>query len=107
MRLILCNCPRADADRLARAVIEEGLAACVNAWPVSSTYRWEGSVVVEQEVTLLLKTATDRVDALRQRLLSLHPYELPEVVVLDVDAAASHPAYLAWVSQVTHRPETS
>jgi periplasmic divalent cation tolerance protein len=106
MRLVLCNAPPSDADRLARVVVEEGLAACVNAWPVTSTYRWEGAVLAEPETTLLIKTAADRVDALRARLLALHPYTLPEVLVLDVDAAASHPAYVAWVHGSTRPPET-
>ena len=107
MRLVLCNCPPSDAERIARAVVEEGLAACVNAWPVTSTYRWEGAVLSEPETTLWIKTAADRVDALRDRLLALHPYTLPEVLVLDVDAAASHPAYLAWVHSSTRASETS
>lgn len=105
MRLVLCNCPRDVADSIARMVVEEGLAACVSAWPVMSTYRWEGQVVAEPETTLLLKTAADRVDALRVRLLEVHPYTLPEVVVIDVDPAASHPAYVAWVLAATRAPE--
>lgn len=103
MRLLLCSCPPTDADRIARLVVEERLAACVSAWPVQSVYRWDGAVQSEPEVTLCLKTAVERVDALRERLLQLHPYELPEVLVLDVDTAASHPAYVAWV-QASTRP---
>lgn len=106
MRLLLCNCPPADAARIARVVVEEGLAACVNLWPVQSTYRWDGGLVEDAETTLCLKTAADRADALRSRLVALHPYEVPEVLVLDVDAAASHPAYVAWVRASTRPPES-
>ena len=105
MRIVWCNCPAADAGAIARAVVEEGLAACVNAAQVTSTYRWEGRTVVEPETTLWIKTAADRVDALRERLLALHPYSLPEVIVVDVDVAASHPDYVAWVRSSTRVKE--
>lgn len=99
--LVYCACPDATtADRLARAVVEARLAACVNALPgVRSTYRWKGQVEQADEVLLLIKTTAARLDALTARLRELHPYELPEV--LAVEASAGLPEYLDWVAQQT------
>lgn len=97
MRIVLTNVPEGRADAIARTLVEERLAACVNAFPVTSHYRWQGVLQRDHEQTLLIKVAAARVAALRERLLALHPYELPEIVVLDVDAEQSLPAYLAWV----------
>ena len=98
MRVVLCNCPPADAERIARAVLDARVAACVNIVPgVRSLYWWEGAVCDEAEATLLIKTAAERVDALRETLCAAHPYAVPEIVVLDVDAAASLGAYVDWV----------
>lgn len=88
----------ADAERLARALVEGRLAACVNVVPgVVSTYRWKGAVERDEEQLLVVKTRADRVDALREALVTLHPYELPELVVLPVEAG--HAPYLAWVRE--------
>jgi periplasmic divalent cation tolerance protein len=88
------------ADRIARALVEEGLAACVNRVPgVVSTYRWEGETRVDAELLLLIKTTRARFEALRTRIVALHPYELPEVIAVDV--ALGHEPYLAWVAQAT------
>lgn len=99
--LVYCTCPdAATAGRLARAVVEARLAACVNALPgVRSTYRWKAQVEQADEVLLLIKTTADRLDALTARLRELHPYELPEV--LAVQASAGLPEYLDWVAQQT------
>lgn len=102
MIVVLCNAPPDQAPRLARALVEEGLAACVNLLPgVRSIYRWQGEVHDEAETTLLVKTAASRAADLRARLAELHPYEVPEIVVLPVDEAASDPRYLAWVRSCT------
>ncbi len=99
--LVYCTCPdAATADRLARAVVDARLAACVNALPgLRSTYRWNGRLEQADEVLLLIKTTGLRLDALTQRLRELHPYELPEV--LAVEASAGLPEYLQWVAQQT------
>jgi periplasmic divalent cation tolerance protein len=97
MKVVLTNVPPADSERIARALVEERLAACANWFAVRSAYRWKGQTCLDDEHTMLLKVAADRVEALRARLLELHPYELPEFVVLDVDAARSLDAYVAWV----------
>ena len=94
----LCTCPdRATGQRIAEALVAEGLAACVNVLPgVHSVYRWQGGVEHADEVLLLAKTTRARMDALQARLLELHPYELPEL--LAVEAAGGLPAYLDWVA---------
>ena len=99
--LILSTCPDADtAQRLARILVEERLAACARLLPGAvSTYRWQGRVEQATEVQLLAKTPADRRDALMARLAELHPYELPEI--LAVETAAGLPAYLDWVTAET------
>ncbi|HEV7269361.1 divalent-cation tolerance protein CutA [Pseudoxanthomonas sp.] len=99
--LILSTCPDADtAQRLARTLVEERLAACVSLLPgVVSTYRWQGDVEQATEVQPLAKTSADRRDALMARLAALHPYELPEI--LAVETAAGLPAYGDWVAAET------
>lgn len=95
--LVFCTVPTSAADRLARLLVEERLAACVQALPgLRSTYRWEGEVQQSEETLLLAKTTPDRYAALERTLAAHHPYELPEI--LAVDAAAGLPAYLRWVA---------
>ena len=95
--LCYCTCPdAAGAERLARTLVEERLAACVNRLPgVASTYRWQGQVTTDHEELLLIKTTAGRFDALKSRLLALHPYELPELIAVPVERG--HAAYLDWV----------
>lgn len=99
--VVLVTAPTSDeAARLARALVEERLAACGNVLPgMRSIYRWEGKVQEEGEALLLLKTTRARFPALRERLLALHPYEVPEVLALPVQAGAER--YLAWVGAET------
>jgi periplasmic divalent cation tolerance protein len=95
--LCYCTCPdAATGQALADALVGEGLAACVNRLPgVSSTYRWQGKLVTDSEELLLIKTTEARFAPLRERLVALHPYELPELIAVPV--AHGHPAYLEWV----------
>jgi len=92
-----CTCPDpASARHIAETLVSERLAACVSQLPgIQSTYRWQGAVTTDSEVLLLIKTTAARFEALRQRLLQLHPHELPEL--LAVAAEHGHPAYLEWV----------
>ena len=93
-----------DAERIGRALVEGGLAACVNVLPaVTSIYRWKGKLEREEERLLLIKTRADRFEALREALVALHPYEVPEVLALPV--AAGHAPYLEWLdANVGGRP---
>ena len=86
----------ADAAELARTLVEQRLAACVNIVAgVTSVYRWKDGVEQDEEQLLVIKTTTDMLDALQARLRELHPYELPEFLVIQVSGGS--PAYLGWL----------
>lgn len=95
--VVLVTAPSAEkAAEIARAVVEERLAACGNVVPgLRSIYRWEGKVHDEGEALLVLKTARDRLDALRARVIALHPYDVPEVIALPIEAGSA--PYLDWI----------
>ena len=97
-QIVLTTCPdAASAERIAQALVEEGLAACVNILPpMRSVYRWKGQVEEASEQLLLIKCSSARFPALRERLQSLHPYELPEIVAIPV--LDGLPEYLAWIT---------
>lgn len=97
--LVMCTCPdEAVAERIARALVDERLAACVNRMSnLRSTYRWEGRIEDEPEVLLLVKTSGSRYPALELRIKTLHPYEVPEIIALPIIAGS--PAYLAWLTR--------
>ena len=99
--ICLSACPDATtAERIATALVEERLAACVNILPgLRSVYRWQDQIEAADEVLLLIKTSAETYPALQARLAALHPYELPEL--LAVEAATGLPAYLEWVAEQT------
>ena len=102
--LVLSTCPdAATAERIARALVEESLAACVNVVPgVRSIYLWNGAVQDTREFLMIAKTTATRVEELRARLVDMHPYEVPEVVA--VRLADGHDAYLRWIAAATRTP---
>jgi len=97
--LVLTTVARAeDAERLAEELVGRRLAACVNVLPgVRSIYRWKGAVERDEERLLLVKTRTERFEALREAILSLHPYEVPELIAIPIEAGSA--AYLAWLDE--------
>jgi periplasmic divalent cation tolerance protein len=97
VRVAFITAPDEEAGgRIARALVEERLAACVNLVPgIRSVFRWEGSLQEDAEVLLVVKTRADRAGDLVDRVSELHPYELPEVVLLP--AVGGNPPYLDWV----------
>jgi periplasmic divalent cation tolerance protein len=99
--IVLTTVPSADSgEEIGRTLVDERLAACVNVLPaMTSIYRWKGSVQRDSECQLLIKTASSRIEALRERLGELHPYDLPEFIVVPV--AGGDPAYLAWMIEQT------
>jgi periplasmic divalent cation tolerance protein len=101
MKIVLSNISPETSESVARQLVDEGLAACVNLWPVRSVYRWEGAVHVDPEVTLLIKVSEEGVGRLVSRLEELHPYDLPEILVLGVDQDRSLDAYVQWVRDQT------
>jgi periplasmic divalent cation tolerance protein len=87
-----------DAERLARALVERRLAACVNVVPgVVSFYRWKDVVQQDEERLLVMKTRADRFPALKAAIEELHPYEVPEVLAFSVADGA--PPYLRWLDE--------
>ena len=99
--LLLTTMPDDDrADTLARTLVDERLAACVNVHgPMVSTYRWKGVVERDAERQIVIKTTRGRLAELEARLRALHPYELPEFVVLDAQASE---AYGKWANECVH-----
>lgn len=97
--IVLTTVPDGDlGDTIARTLVEERLAACVNVHPaMTSVYRWEGRVEQERERQLVIKTTRDRVAAVQARVAELHSYDLPEFLVLPV--ADGSAAYLGWVAE--------
>lgn len=91
----------AKGSELARTLVDERLAACVNVLPpMTSVYRWKGAVEAESEQQLVIKTSKSLVAALEARIRELHPYELPEFIILTAEAGA---AYAAWVGESVTR----
>lgn len=97
-QIVLTTCPdAASAERLARILVEEGLAACVNILPpMRSIYRWKGKIEDASELLLVIKSAAARFPDIRDRLRALHPYELPEIIAVPI--VDGLPAYLAWLN---------
>ena len=97
VRVVLVTAPEGEAVGLARALVAERLAACVNVVPgVRSVYRWEGEVQDDAEVLLVIKTVEARLEALVARVNAIHSYDLPEVLALP--AAGGSVPYLDWVA---------
>lgn len=96
--LVLTNAPDAAvAERIATALVEQRLVACVNILaPCRSVYRWQGAVHADAEVPLLIKTTAERYAEVEAAIRVLHPYELPEIIAVDIGQGL--PGYLAWVA---------
>ena len=99
--VVLTNLPDLGAaERLADALIEQRVAACVNILaPCRSVYRWQGAVQHDDEYPVLIKTNSDRYPDLEAAIRAAHPYELPEIVAVKVEGGL--PAYLAWITEET------
>jgi periplasmic divalent cation tolerance protein len=97
--VVLTTCPDdAVAARIARELVESGLAACVNrVGAVNSTYRWQGAIQDEPEVLLVIKTLSSRYSELEMRLKSFHPYDVPEIIAPPVTHGSAE--FLAWLGE--------
>lgn len=94
--VVLTTCPdEAQASRIARELVESGLAACVSRQAIRSTFRWQGAIQDEPEVLLIVKTLATGFRDLEMRLKSIHPYEVPEIIALPVSAGSED--YLDWL----------
>lgn len=96
--VVLCTVPDRDhAGRIATALVEERLAACVNIVPgLVSVYRWQGAVHNDDELLLLIKTSADTYPRLETRIRALHPYELPEIISVPIQTGQAD--YLQWLT---------
>jgi periplasmic divalent cation tolerance protein len=95
---------QADAQQIARALVEERLAACVQVvGPITSTYRWQGQIETSQEWQCWAKSRRGLYDEIEQAIRRLHPYEVPEILALPVLAGSA--SYLAWVDNETKKCE--
>ncbi|HLU50362.1 MAG TPA: divalent-cation tolerance protein CutA [Planctomycetota bacterium] len=103
--VLLSTCPQDAADGLARFLVEERHAACVNIIPaVRSVYRWQGAIESATESLLVIKTTAAAADALTRALVERHPYSVPEVVGFAIDSG--HAPYLDWIADETRGTET-
>jgi periplasmic divalent cation tolerance protein len=101
--VVLCTVGKPeDAEWIGREVVDRGLAACANVLPqVTSIYRWRGEVEKNEETLVLFKTTEDRFEALREAIVAMHSYEVPEVIALRVETG--HRPYLAWLEESVGR----
>lgn len=97
--VIVCTISREASGSMAQQLVGRRLAACVNVMPVQSCYRWKGEVCNDAEVLLLVKTRREMANEVVAAIRALHPYELPEIIVLPV--IAGHAPYLDWVYNET------
>lgn len=97
--VVWITAPPRDAAALARGIVEQSLAACVQQLPMQSTYRWQGQVCTDDEVLLLCKTVSHRYPDLERYILANHPYATPQILATPVQAGL--PAYLDWLKEQT------
>jgi periplasmic divalent cation tolerance protein len=103
VRVLLSTCPQGKAEELARYLVEQRLVACVNVVPqVRSFYWWEGKMEADDESLLVIKCPQEVTKTATRALVDKHPYDVPEVVALDV--TDGNPDYLAWVCASAREP---
>lgn len=95
--IVLCTAPPGGSEKIAKALVEERLAACVNVSQVRSYFHWEGKSCDETEELMIIKTATKQVERIKARIRELHIYELPEIIVVPI--AGGDERYLQWIGQ--------
>jgi periplasmic divalent cation tolerance protein len=97
--VVLITAPRGKGKEIARKLVEERLAACVNIASVESVYWWQGKIEEDNEDLLVVKTSAEKIEELVRRVKEIHPYEVPEIIALPV-AACLHD-YCKWVREET------
>ena len=104
--LVLTTCPGSiTAKKIANNLVADNLAACVQIISgVQSFFRWVGKVDQKEEYVLIIKTTADRYAALQDRIIALHPYELPEIVTVPITGGLA--GYLSWIQSCTELPPT-
>lgn len=101
--VVLCTCPdRETGARIARHLVDEHLAACVNVVPgILSIYTWEGTRHEDEEVLLVIKTRAERFQSVQETVRTLHPYELPEIIAVEIKDGLR--PYLDWITGAVTR----
>ncbi len=95
--VVLCTAPPDGARSIARSLVQERLAACVNIMPVLSYFVWKGELAEEAEKLMIIKTAASVVEPLKSRIKELHSYQVPEIIVLPIQEG--YQPYLAWIAE--------
>lgn len=95
--IVLCTAPPGGSEKIAKALVEERLAACVNVTQVRSYFYWEGRSCGETEELMIIKTAMKHVERIKAKIKELHSYELPEIIVVPI--AGGDERYLQWIGQ--------
>ncbi len=99
--IILCNTNTKDsAETIATYLVKEGLAACVNIIPkLTSIYKWQNKIEKEEEFLMLIKTKKELFNQIKEKIIILHPYEIPEIISIDITEASFD--YLKWINKNT------
>ncbi|MEW6049893.1 MAG: divalent-cation tolerance protein CutA [Candidatus Zixiibacteriota bacterium] len=103
VRIVYISIPRDEAEKMAMALVERRLAACINVVPrIHSYFWWDDAVQTDEESMLIVKTTKQKFQALMEYVIENHPYELPEIIALPLVAA--FPDYINWVKTETNKP---
>ena len=98
--IVLTTCEsRANAEAIGKSLVTQGLAACVQMFPIDSIYKWQGAIEEAQELMLFCKIKSEDYAAVEAAIRALHTYETPEIVEIAIEKGA--PAYLQWIASVT------
>lgn len=95
--MVLCTVGVEESEKIARLLVEERLAACVNVADVKSHFRWKGELCEDREALLIIKTEKSKVDMIITRIKEVHSYELPEIIAIPI--VAGYDTYLAWIGE--------
>ncbi|MGC9444261.1 MAG: divalent-cation tolerance protein CutA [Candidatus Methanospirareceae archaeon] len=95
--VLLCTASEGESEHLAKLLVEERLAACVNVTGVRSYYRWKGELCADTECLLIIKSAKSKIERIIARIKEVHSYEAPEILVLPIVAGSEQ--YLEWVER--------
>lgn len=96
MKVALCTTPKNKSEQLAQILLEEKLAACVNIIPgIKSMYWWDGKIQTDTEDLLVIKTKEELVKELTEKIKEVHPYEIPEIIILNVEDGNNE--YIDWI----------
>jgi periplasmic divalent cation tolerance protein len=95
--IVLCTAPTGGAEKIAKVIIEEHLAACVNISLVKSYYIWEGKLSEDSEELMIIKTTEEAAQKVKAKILELHSYQLPEIIIIPI--VGGYDRYLQWIGQ--------